>query len=106
LPRAKLGSKRNAALADHGLETPLLGYSGAKRDSRAAEALQEDLQPGLALNQRLRTEIATVERQKVERPQVDTARLGPTHVHPGSRGPPRALVGRATPSLDRIVCGQ
>ena len=63
---------RVSALADDALVTPLLGYAQQRlavferfgqRDGGATEAFQEDLQAGLALHQRLRTEIAAVERK-------------------------------------------
>jgi len=59
----------------------------------AAEALRENLQDRLELNQRPETKIAAVERKQVERSRVDSARPGPTHVQPGEVRPAVDITG-------------
>jgi hypothetical protein len=90
------------ALADDTLEAPLLGDAQQRqaiferfgqRDGRAAEPLKYGPEARLALHQRLRTKIAAIERKQVERPQVDSARPGPTHVQPGEVRSPVGIAG-------------
>src|SRR5262249_31142865 len=79
--------------------TPCLGYAQqceavfegfGQRDGRTVEPVQQGLQASLALYQRLRTEISTVECKEVERPQVYCP--GPAHLQSDEVGAPEGIV--------------
>jgi hypothetical protein len=66
-----------AALANHALETALLGHTQQRQT--VIEALQQSLQARLASHQRLQTKITAIERK-----QFNAHRwMVPSHVQPG-----------------------